>query len=164
MNAGHQTVRLSPGTHASPDDGMCVMELASVLSGERFSDRPRAVCPVIAAFLRRYNDSVDDARRRDLLPFAAKAVGTRGSHVDRRDRARRCVEWNPEAGGAPRRRLLFASTAAAHADAAARVAAADPRRHRRALRLVEDLVAVGASGALLHALPAGFGSGSRPAA
>jgi hypothetical protein len=59
----HQTIRLTAGMHAGPDDGMCVMELASVLAGERFGDRPRAVCPVIAAFLRRYNDSVDDVRR-----------------------------------------------------------------------------------------------------
>ena len=62
----HQTVRLSPGRHGRPEDGVCVMELASMLAGERFSDRPRSVCPVIAAFLRSYNDQVDDRRRQDL--------------------------------------------------------------------------------------------------
>ena len=30
---------------------MCVMELASMLAGERFGDRPVSVCPVIGAFL-----------------------------------------------------------------------------------------------------------------
>jgi hypothetical protein len=73
----HQTVRLAPGKHAGPDDGVCVMELASMRAREPFSDRPRTVCPVIAAFLRSYNDGLDDARRNDLCPFAATAVGTR---------------------------------------------------------------------------------------
>jgi hypothetical protein len=67
----HQTVRLSPGRHRSPDDGACVMELASMLADEPFSDRPRSVCPVIAAFLRSYNDGLDDERRRDLYRFAS---------------------------------------------------------------------------------------------
>src|SRR5690349_12927220 len=46
-----QTVHLKRGRHLSPDHGVCVMELASMLSGERFTDRPRSVSPVIAAFL-----------------------------------------------------------------------------------------------------------------
>jgi hypothetical protein len=49
--ASYQTVRLSAGRHRSPDDGACVMELASMLAGEPFSDRPATVCPVIAGFL-----------------------------------------------------------------------------------------------------------------
>ena len=52
MTASHQTVRLGRGKHASPTDGVCVMELSSMLAGERFSDRPRSVCPVIASLLR----------------------------------------------------------------------------------------------------------------
>ena len=55
----HQTVRLRRGKHASPEKGVCVMELASMLAGEPFSDRPQAVCPVIGAYLRSYNDVVD---------------------------------------------------------------------------------------------------------
>jgi hypothetical protein len=42
----HQTIKLSKGKHASPGDGACVMELASMLAAEPFSDHP-AVCPVI---------------------------------------------------------------------------------------------------------------------
>ena len=51
----HQTVRLSAGRHSSPAEGVCVMELASMLAHEPFSDQQRSVCPVIAAFLRAYN-------------------------------------------------------------------------------------------------------------
>jgi hypothetical protein len=40
---GHPTVRLGVGRHRRAESGMCVMELASVLAGEQFSDRPRAV-------------------------------------------------------------------------------------------------------------------------
>jgi hypothetical protein len=42
------------------------MELASMLAGEPFSDQPKSVCPVVAAFLRGYNDAVDDETRQDL--------------------------------------------------------------------------------------------------
>jgi hypothetical protein len=66
------------------------MELASMLAGERFSDRPRSVCPVIAGLLRAYNDAVDDGRRGDLYGPAAEAVGTRDSRATRRARLARC--------------------------------------------------------------------------
>jgi hypothetical protein len=66
------------------------MELASMLAGERFSDHPRSVCPVIAAFLRCYNDRVDDRRRQDLYQYAALAVGTRASRATRRARIELC--------------------------------------------------------------------------
>src|ERR687885_2466316 len=75
----HQTVRLRRGKHASPEKGVCVMELASMLAGEPFSDRPQAVCPVIGAYLRSYNDVVDDDRRQDLYRYAAEAIGPAGA-------------------------------------------------------------------------------------
>jgi hypothetical protein len=89
----HQTIKLSKGKHASPDDGACVMELASMLAGEPFSDHPAAVCPVIGSFLRAYNDSIDDARRQDLYAYAARVVGSRSSISVQRDRAERLADW-----------------------------------------------------------------------
>jgi hypothetical protein len=68
------------------------MELASMLAGEEFTDRPASVCPVVAAFLRAYNDAVDDRRRQDLYGYAADAVGTRGSASVTRQRAQSCLE------------------------------------------------------------------------
>lgn len=77
-NRNYQTVKLGRGHHRSPDDGeVCVMELASMLEGEHFTDHPRSVCPVIAAFLRGYNDSLDDTRRQTLKRYAAECIGTR---------------------------------------------------------------------------------------
>ncbi len=89
----HQTVKLSKGKHSSPENGACVMELASMLAGEPFSDHPQSVCPVIGSFLRAYNDSVDDAKRQDLYAYAAKVVGTRASAQVQRARAERLAEW-----------------------------------------------------------------------
>jgi len=89
----HQTIKLSNGKHGSPDQGACVMELASMLAGEPFSDHPASVCPVIGSFLRAYNDSIDDDRRQDLYPYAARVVGTRAGIVVQRDRAARLTAW-----------------------------------------------------------------------
>ena len=72
----HQTIRLAKGKHQSAEQGACVMELASMLAGEPFSDHPHAVSQPLAAFLRRYNDLIDDRRREDLYPYASEAVGT----------------------------------------------------------------------------------------
>ena len=88
----HQTVRLQPGSHRSPEDGVCVMELSSMLAGEPFSDRPACVCPVIARLLRSYNDLVDDKRRQRLYACAALVVGSRADEEIERRRADRLRE------------------------------------------------------------------------
>jgi hypothetical protein len=95
-----QSIKLSKGKHSSPEEGACVMELASMLSEEEFSDRPASVCPVIAAFMRAYNDIVDGDGQRDLYVCAAKVIGSRASARVRIARAERLAEW---AGQAPRR-------------------------------------------------------------
>src|SRR4051794_8202388 len=74
----HQTVRLARGRHAGPSGGTCVMELASLLAGEPFSDRPASACPVIGGLLRAYNDSLDDDRRPRLYGMAADLVASAG--------------------------------------------------------------------------------------
>ncbi len=89
----HQNVRLGPGRHPRPGQVVCVMELASMLAGERFGDRPPSVCPVIGAILRAYNDNVDDARRQDLYRFAADAVDTRRNYHAQRRRADAALDW-----------------------------------------------------------------------
>jgi hypothetical protein len=78
---------------------MCVMELASQLAGERFSDHPKSVSPVIGGLLRSYNDAIDDTRRQALLRYAALVVGTRAAPEAEFARARRCLEWAAERSG-----------------------------------------------------------------
>jgi hypothetical protein len=147
----HQTIQLSKGRHASPDEGACVVELASMLAGEHFSDHPNSVCPVIAALLRNYNDRIDDRRRQDLYPYAAKIVGTRGSVGLERARARHLSDLVPE-----RRRglwaLLFGRTEPSSDVLAARVIEQLCRRgedtHTVILGLVDQLMALDAQAGL----------------
>jgi hypothetical protein len=75
------------------------MELASMLAGERFSDHPRAVCPVIAGFLRSYNDRVPASALPELYPLASVVVGSASTWRVRRRRLRRLQEWGRR--GAP---------------------------------------------------------------
>jgi hypothetical protein len=89
----HQNVRLGPGRHPQPGKVVCVLELASMLAGDRFGDRPVSVCPVIGSILRAYNDNIDDRRRQDLFRFAADAVGTRRDYRVQRHRADAALAW-----------------------------------------------------------------------
>jgi hypothetical protein len=94
--ATYQTIKLSKGKHASPEDGACVMELASMLAGEPFTDHPASVCPVIGSFLRSYNDSIDERRRQSLYEYASKVVGSRGGQRVQEERAERLAGWADE--------------------------------------------------------------------
>jgi hypothetical protein len=63
------------------------MELASMVAGERFTDHPSTVSPVIAGFLRGYNDGVGTRRRATLKRFAVESLDTvAGRGVERRRR------------------------------------------------------------------------------
>jgi hypothetical protein len=72
------------------------MELASMLAGEPFTDQPRCADPVIATFLRAFNDRLDHHRRQRLRPYAAAVVGTRQGRRAMRARRRACLRF---AGG-----------------------------------------------------------------
>jgi hypothetical protein len=88
----HQTVRLARGRHSKPEKGACVMELASMLAGEPFSDRPRSVCRTLAALLRAANDHLGNRARQELYRYAAESVGTAGDPAASRRRLAVCAE------------------------------------------------------------------------
>jgi hypothetical protein len=92
----YQTIKLSKGKHASPEDGACVMELASMLAGEPFTDHPASVCPVIGSFLRSYNDSIDERRRQSLYAYASQVVDSRAGKRVQEARAERLAAWADE--------------------------------------------------------------------
>jgi hypothetical protein len=158
VNPTHQTVRLAKGRHASPRLGVCVMELASMLAGDRFSDRPASASRVIAAFLRTYNDGIDDQRRRELYPLASLIVGTAAGRAVERERMSRCLEFAGRLGaGAPTGRAAIGiATAEASGSWAALAALRDgpsSESHSRALAFVRELVAVGRNAPGRHKLP-----------
>lgn len=64
-----------------------------MLAGERFTDRPASVCPVIGAILRVYNDNLSDLLRGDLYRYAAESVGTRGGYGLQCSRAGLALSW-----------------------------------------------------------------------
>jgi hypothetical protein len=152
----HQTIKLSRGRHSSPEHGACVMELASMLAGESFTDHPRSVSRPIASFLRGYNDLVDDRRRADLYRYAAQTVGTAGSPAVEDARVARVLEWADElwlrrsshsllermrSRRAAKERCADpepAGTYAVHA-----IGKVDEQSHATALALIDELIAMG---------------------
>ena len=159
--ATYQTIKLSKGRHNSPDEGACVMELASMLAGEPFSDPPASVCPVIGSCLRAYNDWIDDDRRQDLYRYASKVVGTRAPQEVQRARADRVTAWIGEA--AHRRWTRFLLVRGMFAlmlwpqpdDLGSRMVQAVARRrrgsHDEVLGLIEELVGIRAAPRVEHA-------------
>lgn len=117
-----------------------------MLAHEPFSDQPASVCPVVAGFMRSYNDHVDDERRRDLYAYAARALGTRGGEAHEQRRAAMCRQWaTARCAPPPLRvrvlcRLLRSQGPDIEAVYAARAAAANPTRHREALSLLDELI------------------------
>jgi hypothetical protein len=151
----YQTIKLSKGKHTSPEDGACVMELASMLAGEPFTDHPVSVCPVIGSFLRAYNDSIDDARRQSLYEYASKVVGSRSAQRAQQARADRLAQWADEIYRTRRTWFLLRSplrvlgrlrkppvdaigTYAVHA-----IRKHSDETHAAVLGLIDDLLAIG---------------------
>ena len=86
---------LNSGGHNNINDGMCAMEAASYIAGEPWSDHPECVCPVIAAFLRDWNDSLkDDERNKFITPeLIIKTIGTRSTKEVERKRSLMAADW-----------------------------------------------------------------------
>jgi hypothetical protein len=89
------SITLRSGAHRTAEQGMCAMEAVAWLKGEPFSDRPQCTCPVIAAFVRRWNDRLpsDNERTRLLGPLLASLLDTRGSLALARRRAFVAADW-----------------------------------------------------------------------
>jgi hypothetical protein len=140
----HQTVTIGRGHHESPASGACVIELASMLAGERFSDHPRSVCPAIAGFMRTYNDLLPEGDQGELYAYAALVVGTAAPRRVRRERAARILRW---AGirTRPGSVRLWGRTWDQVLEPAARMAVRIDREERsaRVIALLHELTAVG---------------------
>lgn len=118
-----------------------------MLAEEPFSDRPRNASPVIGAFLRTYNDGLDDERRQDLYGLASLIVGSAGRKSTERERASRCLEFARSLGaGLPAGRgaigIASAEASGSWAALAALASGPSPEVHARALAFAYDLIAV----------------------
>lgn len=84
---------LTYGAHASPEDGLCLLELVALLAGEEHSDIPVCVCPVLSAYGRKLSDAMgcdnagDELRAKHLTGIAQLLLNTVGSRELRLQRA-----------------------------------------------------------------------------
>ena len=93
MNLDLDAITLDKGAHDRPDDGMCVMEAVAMLAGEEWSDAPSCASPVIATFLRSWNDVLPDDERQSLKRYIPLLVGTAASAEVEDRRAWMCLDW-----------------------------------------------------------------------
>src|SRR6185437_7430485 len=75
---------LMSGAHRKTQKEFCVMEAVAYVAGEPWSDHPSCACPVLSAFMRSWNDSLDDQARQRLKPYILRLVGTNDGNSDRR--------------------------------------------------------------------------------
>ncbi len=88
------TIILAKGAHDPTEGAMCAMEAVAYIAGEPWSDHPQCVSPVIAAFMRLWNDALpDDDRTRLLRPLLPLVVGTRTTATDEGTRAWMVADW-----------------------------------------------------------------------
>ena len=84
---------LAQGNHPDRSNGLCVMEAVAWAAGESHTDYPRCVSPVIGAFLRSWNDGMDETDRQQLKGYVLKVIGTATSEADETRRAWLCTDW-----------------------------------------------------------------------
>ncbi len=85
---------LARGRHPWSRRRGCLMEVASVLAGERWSDHPRCAHPVVAAAARRVNDLTSEHELHRLAPLAPLVLGSADPDPGHATRlARFCLDW-----------------------------------------------------------------------
>lgn len=89
---------LSRGAHAAPDQGACIMEFASFLAGEEWTDHPKCVNSTLAAIARGINDRLSNDERQELLPLLPRLMGTTALDFEESKRLVRVI--GPTEGGA----------------------------------------------------------------
>jgi hypothetical protein len=87
------TLTLDEGKH-DPNGTFCVMEFAAWLAHEPWTDHPVCVSPVIGAFARNWNDSLNvEDRNRLLKPLVLDMIGTATTPQDEETRAWMATDW-----------------------------------------------------------------------
>ena len=86
------SITLAKGAHPRRD-ATCVMEAVALLAGEKWSDTPQCASPVIAAFLRNWNDNLDDDKRQELKRYIQPLVNSRGTQAQEDERSWMALDW-----------------------------------------------------------------------
>ena len=89
-----KSIKLQSGSHSTREEGLCAMEAVAWLAGKKHSDSPSCACPVIAAFLRSWNDALPAEERTKLLrPLLPKIVGTKSTAAIEEQRSFLALDW-----------------------------------------------------------------------
>jgi len=81
----HDDGILKTGSHKPGGRDFCAMEFLAKVAGEPWTDNPKCVNRVLAAYCRRLNDSEwpsDEARTETMLPLLAAVFGTSHLKID----------------------------------------------------------------------------------
>ena len=86
---------LKAGAHTITEHQMCVMEAVAYVAGEAWTDSPQCACPVVASFMRSWNDCLptDEDRESLLKPFVADLVGSKSSAAVEKRRSYMALDW-----------------------------------------------------------------------
>ena len=88
------TLVLKAGAHRSLEEGSCLEEAVSYIAGEPWSDHPKCVSPVLAAFGRAWNDGMrSDEERGALKQYITRQIGTAGDREADERRAWLATDW-----------------------------------------------------------------------
>ena len=87
-----ETLELLKGSHYD-NNGKCALEAVAWLVGEKHSDHPACVSPVLGAFCRSWNDSLDDVNRQKLKPYLVRLIGTAGDAARDQRRSWMAMDW-----------------------------------------------------------------------
>ena len=128
-------ITLKSGAHTSFAQGACLLEAASYVAGEAWTDHPQCVSPVLGAYGRSLNDVLPDDRRQELKPYIPRLIGTAD---DGKDEARSYIalDW------------LIRTYTPAFLDLAGLTEEAEELRN---LRRIVDLVAAQQAGPVVRA-------------
>jgi hypothetical protein len=76
------TIKLQSGGHDNWEEGACLLETASYLAGEPWTDHPKCVSLVITRYGIALNDRLGDEDRQKLKPFIPGMLGTADDGLD----------------------------------------------------------------------------------
>lgn len=91
---------LAKGPHDNPAGGRCAMEWVAYLAGEKHTDKPACVSPVLRLFCISLNDRLTNDLRQKLRPYLARTIGTAddGRDQERIEMCKAFVGTRPSVG------------------------------------------------------------------
>lgn len=114
------TLVLAQGRHETPEQGLGILEAAAAMAGERHTDHPDSVSPVVGAFVRAIDGWLRHDERQRFVPLVPRLVDSAGDLSEERQRAFALADF---ASRNVATRLLRAAGEAPRADALERQAA-----------------------------------------